>query len=178
MHPIDLVIVLIILLTVVMVVTAVFGLFVGVPFIRTPKQVIKEMIRLAHLQGNERVMDLGAGDGSILIAVKNAHPLITATGVELVPTVWLLGRLRIALSGHAITFLHRDMRAVSVQDADVIFLYTFPHIMAYLEPKFDAELRPGTVVISHAFGFPGRQPTEVVTLGSGFKKKRLMRYEW
>lgn len=178
MHPLDLITVLIVLLTVVMVITVAFGLFVGVPFIRTPKQVILEMIRLAHLRGSEYVMDLGAGDASILIAAKNTYPSITATGVELVPTVWLLGRVRIALSGHAITLLRRDMRSVSVRNADVIFLYTFPHIMAYLEPKFDAELRPGTVIISHAFGFPRRQPTEVVTLGSGFNKKRLLRYEW
>ncbi|TAK05264.1 hypothetical protein EPO33_04835 [Patescibacteria group bacterium] len=178
MQPLDFVIILMVTLSVVLVVTAAFGLFVGVPFIRTPKHVVREMIRLAHLRGGEHVMDLGAGDGSILLAAKNTHPSITAMGVELVPTVWLLGRLRIALSGHAITYLRRDMRSVPVGNADVIFLYTFPHIMAYLEPKFEAELRPGTVVISHAFAFPRRQPTEVVTLGSGFKKKRLLRYEW
>ncbi len=92
------------------------------------------------------------------------------------PTVWLLGWIRIRLRGEtkAIRWLLGDARAADVSRADAVFLYMAPHIMAALEDKFDRELRPGTVVIANTFRFPRREPEREEQVGS----VTIRRYVW
>lgn len=178
MLPVDIVIALTTLLIIAVLLTAFYSWMLAVPFVPTPRAVAAEMIRFAGLQGNERVFDLGAGSASILLEAKRTHPGIHATGVELSPTVWLLGKLKILFARTQIAFLRQDARLVSVRDANVIFLYLFPGMMAALEKKFNEELRPGTVVISHAFKFAEHEPTEKRTIPWGKRQKTVYKYVW
>ena len=178
MQAIDLVILFTAVLIAVIVVSGIYAIKAGVPYVPTSRSIARAMITFARLRGGEQVFDLGAGNGRILIEAKRMHPSISATGFELAPTVWLLGLLKIFLSGHRIAFFRRDARTANLRDADVIFLYLSPGLMAQLEEKFDRELRPGTVVIAHAFRFPRREPTEVLKLDRWSGKKTLLRYEW
>lgn len=178
MLPIDLVIVFVILLIVFVVLTTAYGFVAGVPYVPTPIPVARAMVDLARLRGSENVMDIGAGNGRVLIEAKRKHPGIDATGIELAPTVWLLGKVKILLSGMRIRFIRGNALSYDMRGADVIFLYLSPSLMAQLEDKFDRELKPGTVVISHAFSFPRRQPTEMTALPGWIGKKTIRRYEW
>ena len=178
MQLVDFVIAFTFMLIVVIVVTSVYWAVSGVPYVPTSRSIARAMIDLARLRGTERVFDLGAGDGRILIEAKRAHPGITATGYELAPTVYLLGKLMILLSRQTVAFHRRDARTVDLRDAEALFLYLTPGVLAQLEDKFDRELKPGTVVISHAFRFPRRQPVEVVKLPRWSGKKTILRYEW
>jgi predicted RNA methylase len=178
MLPIDFVILSVALLILVISVTVFYAFRGGVPYVPTPVAVAQTMVRSAGLKGNERVYDLGAGNGRILIEAKRMYPSVSATGVELSPTVWLLGLLTIALARQRIRFLRADARTVDLRDADVVFLYLTPPFLGTIEDKLDRELRPGTVVISHAFPFPRRQPVQVTTLPWGAGKKTVLRYEW
>ena len=160
------------------IVTAVGNLLVWVPFVPVPYGVAEEMVRFAHLKGTETVYDLGAGDGRILIAAKRLHGGLRATGWEFVPTVWLLGKLRIWWSGQKIAFRLGDSRRQSVRDADCIFLYLFPTVMPSLERKFDQELRPGTTVVSCAFPFPHHPPIAHTSVHWMGREHKLWLYEW
>lgn len=144
------------------------------PFVPTNRKTARAMADMARLSGTERVYDLGAGDGAVLIEAKRRHPGITAIGVERVLTVWWLGKLRIGLSRTSVDLRLGDIFRTSVRDADVIFLYVVPHLMERLEKKFDEELRPGTVVVSHAFRFPHRRLDEAWGVGDG----EVYRYVW
>lgn len=178
MLPVDLVIVFTILLIVFIVMTTVYGFVAGVPYVPTPVYVARAMVDLARLRGTETVVDIGAGNGRVLIEAKRKHPSIDATGIELAPTVWLLGIVNIFLSGMRIRFVRGNALVHDMSGADAIFLYLSPSLMATLEDKFDRELRPGTVVISHAFSFPRRQPTAMTALPGWIGKKTIRRYEW
>lgn len=175
---VDLVILGVGLLIVVIVMTTVYAFAVGVPYVPTPASIARSMVDIARLKGNEKIFDLGAGNGRILIEAKRKHPKVKATGVEFSPAVWLLGRMTILWNGMKITWLRKDARKVSLRTADAIFLYLTPGLLGVLEDKFDKELRPGTVVISHAFRFPRRKPTKVVKLPRWSGKKTILRYEW
>jgi SAM-dependent methyltransferase len=146
------------LLTLFLLVTGIGNLCVRVPFVPSSRKVAEEMVRFADLKGNETVYDLGAGDGRVLLAAKRLHPGIRAVGWEFVPTVWLLGKLRIWWARQRVTFRLGNSMHHSVDDADCIFLYMFSSVMPALEAKFDRELKPGTKVLSLAFPFPRRQP--------------------
>lgn len=136
------------------------------------------MVREAHLQGNETVYDLGAGDARLLITAKRHHPGITAKGYEMIPTVWLFGLLRIWLSRKKVALHWKDALKADVSDADCIFLYLIPSLMGKLKIKFDKELRPGTKVLSYAFYFSGKDPVRTVPVPWLTGERKLWVYEW
>ena len=63
----DIVLVLIALLSILVLITMLGSLWVWVPFVPTPRKVVRRMIELADLKGTETVYDLGCGDARILI---------------------------------------------------------------------------------------------------------------
>ena len=141
-------------------------------------RMIKEMIKLAELKDGQTVFDLGAGDGRVLIEAKRECPGIKAIGVELVPTVWLYGRVKIWLSKAKISFLWGDAFYKDISSADIVFLYLFPDVLTKFGKKFDKELRPGTRVISNAFEFKNRKPIQVAEIPCGKKVRKVFVYEW
>lgn len=171
---IDLGLFLLCILVAIIAVTFIQHVFLTVPFIPTPQHVVDAMIDAAQLKGNETVYDLGAGDARLLITAKRKHPGITAKGCELVWVVWIIGLFRIWRSKLPIRLTRENVYRIDVSDADVIFLYLFPSMMEKLGKRFDHMLKPGTLIISHAFQLPGREPERTVEIDG--KKVRL--YRW
>lgn len=167
------------LLTLFLCVTAAWHIAHPVPFVPTPYPVIRAMIRMADMKGDEVVYDLGAGDGRLLQEVLRAYPQSTAIGCEVIPTVWLLGVARRFVRRTPFILKRKDALKEDVTRADRVFLYMFPSVMADLSAKFDRELRPGTVVVSNTFKIPGKteESTEQVTLATG-RIVILYRYRW
>jgi len=167
-----------ILFTLVIVITTVAHIWVPVPVVPTPNHIIDTALTMAKLKGDEVFLDMGAGDGRALILAKKRYPKITAIGTELIPTVWLYAKLRIWLSRQDVTLLLQDARKQDISKADCIFLYLIPGIMDEIQTKFDKELKPGTKVLSYAFAFPNKKPTEEkdVPWITGTRKLRL--YTW
>ncbi len=148
------------------------------PYGGTPAAVRKAMVKLAGLRRGHNVCDIGAGDGRILIAAKDACCDITAVGFENAPGVWLFGKVRIWLSGKDIRFFLCDGRRANLARADAVFLYVGPEMMRNLKPKFDRELKEGARVISHTFRFPGKKPARMAEVPVGRRKKKIYLYEW
>lgn len=155
--------------------TFIWHLFIlRVPYIPTSHAVAGAMIDLAGLKGDETVFDLGAGDGRVLIEAKRRYPKIRAIAVEYVPTIWLLGKITIALSRQAVTLKLGDALKTDVSKADAIFLYVTPVLMAPLAEKFKKELRDGVIIVSNSFSLPGVQPQKTVQAAG----KTIHRYMW
>ena len=134
------------------------------------------MVQMAGLKPGQQVIDLGAGDGRLLKEAVRACPGIHAIGIELVPTIWLLGwiKLRLSKSGRTVAWKMQNVMHTDMSKADVVFLYVLPRMMERLEEKFNSELRPGTVVISNTFTFPGKQAVEEQVI----QGKTVRRYVW
>lgn len=151
----------------------------GVPYVPTPLPIVRAMIHAAKLQSGDIVYDLGAGDARLLIEAKRAQPGIRAVGFEVVPTIWLLGVLCIALSRVRVVFRCRSFFTHNLSDANVIFLYLSPSMMKKLHAKFTAEIKPGTRIISHGFYFHDREPSETMSLPIFlWGKQRVFVYVW
>ena len=144
------------------------------PYGGTPRAVGDAMIRLAELRPGERVCDIGAGDGRLLIAAKRACPGIEAVGYENAPAVWLCGKLRIWLSGEEVSLRLRDARRDDLSGTDVSFLYVGPEMMRELLPKLMRELRPGSRAIASVFPFHGKEPVKVEEV----RGKKIYVYGW
>jgi cyclopropane fatty-acyl-phospholipid synthase-like methyltransferase len=130
----------------------VYAMVSGAPFVPSAHNKVSEMVDIARLQKNERVMDLGSGDGRIVCAV--APFCLVSSGVEISPLLYLFSKLRVWKNGLKNVVLKRDtLWNVDLSRYDVVFIYFIPHWMNKLEKKIKKEMRPGSRVVSHAFQF-------------------------
>ena len=129
----------------------IIGRLKGAPFVASRPERIKTMIDLANLKEGMRVVDLGSGDGSILIAA--AHRGAIATGVEMNPFLIPYSQWRARRAGVSsrTTFIRGEIKNHPIHDADVVFLYLLPSLLSKINVKLSSELKPGACVISNAF---------------------------
>lgn len=116
------------------------------------------MVALANIQPTELIVDLGSGDGRILIAA--ARSGARAIGIEINPVLATVSRLTARLLGFRdqVRVVIGDFRGFNIKDADTIFCYHLPGKMAQLEAKIRAEAKPGAKIVLNAFPFPGLKP--------------------
>lgn len=132
----------------------------GAPFVPSNNVRVREMLRLAAIQPGERAVDLGSGDGRLVIAAARQGAL--AEGWEVGLFLWLWSRANISaqrLSGRATTKLG-SFWSMPLHEVDIVFVYLLPQYMPRLEKKLRAEMRPGSRIVSNAFTFPGWEPEE------------------
>ena len=110
-------------------------------------------------------MDLGSGDGRMLILAARAYP-IQGVGVELDPVRAVLSRILIRLFAvHRQVLIHcGDFFApetnLFITEADVVFCYLSTRANRRLAPILSEHLRPGSRVISLTFPFEGWHPID------------------
>lgn len=121
-----------------------------VVFATTPHKVVKEMLKLAEVNKNDVVYDLGSGDGRIVIAAARDFGA-RGVGVELDKelVVESVKNAKEAGVSERVRFLEEDFFTVDLRDATVVTLYLLPDLNARLLPKFLKELKPGSKIVSH-----------------------------
>lgn len=149
----------------------VIGHIKGAPFVRSKQDRIETMMELAGIRPGMRVVDLGSGDGSVLIAA--ARLGASATGVEFNPFLVAYSRWKIKKIGlfDRITVVKKDFHSYPLYDADAVFVYLLPKALAIIAPRLDAELRPGASVVSNAFALPGWTPVAEKNSVRMYRKK-------
>ncbi len=136
------------------------GIFRGAPFVPTMANTVEEMIKSAQIKPGEKLVDLGSGDGRILIAAAKAGAI--AHGYEINPLLVLWSRYKIKKAGlKERAFVHwKNFWLVNFSEYDVVTLFGITGIMQRLESKLKTELKPGSRVISNIFKFPNWQSTK------------------
>ena len=123
------------------------------PYVPTPQVVVNRMLELAKVKPGETVIDLGSGDGRIMITAAQEYGA-RGFGVEIDPYLVQSSNEEAQRVGVAdrIKFLKQDLFTTDFHEADVLTLYLMPDVNMALRPKILAELRPGTRVVSHDYG--------------------------
>ena len=122
------------------------------PFVTTPDNVVTAMLDLARVGAGDRLIDLGSGDGRIVVAA--ALRGAVARGVEIDPRLVELSReraLRAGVSARA-TFSTEDLFDTDFSAADVVSMYLLPDVNAKLAPRLLSTLAPGARIVSHDYG--------------------------
>ncbi len=129
------------------------------PFITTPDEVVAAMLRFAGTGPDDVVVDLGSGDGRIVIAAARDFGA-RGIGIELDPA--LVARAaenaRRANVQDRASFRQGDVLLSDLSMASVVTIYLLPSLIDRLQPRLLDELQPGTRVVSHAFGMTGWRP--------------------
>ena len=134
----------------------------GAPGTPTPRHLIRKALQLADVQPEEKVYDLGAGDGRIVVAAAR-HFKARAVGIEIDPVHCLVAWLRALLNGVIlrVSIRQENLLKADVGDADVVFVYLTPELVGRLRPQLILKLRPGARVVSLYFPFAEWQPAQV-----------------
>jgi len=135
-------------------------------FVPTPSDVIDAMLKLARVTPVDVVVDLGSGDGRIVIAAAEKFGA-RAIGVELDPQLVKAANDRARKRGVAgkVTFLQGDLFTADISQATVVTLYLSGSINRRLAPKLMRELKPGARIVSHRFDMYDWRPDQHIKVG-------------
>jgi len=130
-----------------------------VPFVVSPPEIVERMMRMAEVGEGDTVIDLGSGDGRIVIAA--AKRGAQGYGVDLDPELVRTATLNAKAAGvEARTrFEVRDIFETDLSKASVVTLYLLPEFNAKLLPRL-LRMTPGARVVSHDGGIGDWPPDE------------------
>lgn len=128
-----------------------------VPYVVTPMEIVERMMRMGEVGKGDYVIDLGSGDGRIVIAA--ARMGARALGIEYNPDLVEYARRaaeREGVAGRA-TFVQADIFQSDFSEATVVTMFLTSDVILKLQPKLLA-LRPGTRIVSNSFPAVGWEP--------------------
>jgi hypothetical protein len=135
-----------------------------VPFITTPDHVTRAMLARARVGPGDHVIDLGSGDGRIVITAAR-HFGATGLGVEIVPELVVKSRAHARAAGveGRVEFREQDLFATDLGRATVITMYLLPQVNLQLRPRL-LQLAPGTRIVSHDWDLGDWAPERTLTI--------------
>ena len=137
----------------------------GGPYVPTPHAIADRMLTLAKVGPSDYVIDLGSGDGRLVIAAVAKYKARGATGFEIDPDLvkHAIHQAKEAGVADRATFVAADLFGADTAQATVVTLYLLPSILGRVEAKLRRELKPGTRVVSHDYSLPSWQPVDKIT---------------
>jgi len=130
-----------------------------VVWVPTRDAVVDKMLDLAQVTPQDYVIDLGSGDGRLVIAA--AKRGARALGIEYNPEMVELAKRNAAMEGVAAKteFVKADIFESDFSRASVISMFLLPELNLKLRPQL-LKLKPGTRIVSNTFPMGDWTPDE------------------
>ena len=130
----------------------------GPIYLPASQKAVESMVRFAKLKPGEKAVDLGSGDGKIVIGLAQSGGEVR--GYEHSLLLVLFSRFKIKLSGASgKTLIHwGDFWHANLSEYSAVTIFGIGYIMERLEKKLQKELKPGSRVSSYLFQFPSWTP--------------------
>lgn len=135
------------------------------PYVQTPQNVVDRMLEVAKVSRTDFVIDLGSGDGRMVITAAKRYGA-RGFGVDLDRTLVALSNKRAAQLGVAdrAKFYAQDLYQTDLSPASVVTIYLLPEVNLMVRPRLLATLKPGTRVVSHDYDMGEWPPDQTFTL--------------
>jgi SAM-dependent methyltransferase len=135
------------------------------PYVPTPWVIVDAMLGLADIRADDVVYDLGSGDGRLVITAAKRYKA-RGVGVELQPELVALANEGAKKEDVAdrVKFIQGDLFETDIREATVVTLYLLPRFVTRLVPRFLAELKPGTRIVSHDYPLAPWKPDKDMSL--------------
>ena len=132
---------------------------VDVPYVPTPMNVVEAMLKLAQVGPADFVIDLGSGDGRIVIAAAKTYGA-RGFGVDLDGALVSQAQREAERQGVSdrVNFYTRNIFITEMGNATVVTSYLLPQVNIELTPRIFEQVRPGTRIVSHDFDFGSWKP--------------------
>jgi hypothetical protein len=141
------------------------------PYVPTPQKVVDEMLRMGRVGRDDFLVDLGSGDGRIVITAAQRFGT-RGLGVDLDGQLVRQASAAAERAGVAdrAQFVQRDIFKTDLRKADVVTMYLLPEVNMMARPKLLSELRVGARVVTHDYHFEDWLPDERIMLQVPEKK--------
>jgi hypothetical protein len=135
------------------------------PYVPSPQSVVSDMLRYADVNANDFLIDLGSGDGRIVLTAAKVFGA-RGFGVEIKEELVKRANEAAQKEGLAdrVKFMKADLFKTDISQATVITMYLLPDTVNLLKDKFMTELRPGTRIVSHDYPLTGWIPEKYVQM--------------
>jgi hypothetical protein len=137
----------------------------GGPYVPTPQEVVDEMLAIADVTMDDFVIDLGSGDGRIVLSAASYYRA-RGQGIDIDPELVAQSNREAKRRGldELVSFQSQDALKARIDQASVLTLYLLPQLMNMLRDRIYHELKPGARVVSHDFRFNDWLPDRSVTI--------------
>ena len=127
--------------------------FGDTPYVQTPQNVVDTMLETAKVGKNDYVIDLGSGDGRMVITAAKKYGA-RGFGVDLDRKLVAIANQNARKAGVAdrAAFYQRDLHETDVSAASVMSIYLLPEVNLMIRGRLLETLRPGTRIVSHDYG--------------------------
>lgn len=140
-----------------MVIPTVYSMITGAPFVPTEMRQVRRMLEAAGLKKGMIVYDLGSGDGRLVHTAAREYGA-RGIGYEFSPFVWLWAKFLSLFWRSKAELRFGNFWKADLSDADVIVCYLLPHSMERMKKDLLPQLKPGALIVSHAFRIHGLEP--------------------
>lgn len=149
-----------------------------VPYVPTPQKVVNQMLDMVDVQPSDYVIDLGSGDGRIVIAA--AKRGASGHGVDLDPERISEARKSAANEGvdNQIMFREANIFDTDFNKASVITMYLLSSVNKKLRPELLDKLEPGTEIVSHSFDMGEWEPDKQASIDVAGRTRTHNIYYW
>jgi SAM-dependent methyltransferase len=134
------------------------------PYVQSPMDVVERMLRLAEPKAGEYLIDLGSGDGRIVVEAAKRYGT-RGLGVDLDPRLVRLARENARNAGvdSLASFEVRDLFELDLGGADIITAYLLPEVNQKLMPRL-LQLKAGTRIVTHDYDMGAWHYDEMIDL--------------
>ncbi|MFX1603510.1 MAG: SAM-dependent methyltransferase [Promethearchaeota archaeon] len=139
----------------------VWPLVIGAAWIPTPTETGRKILELAKVREDDVLVDLGSGDGRIIIMAAEDYGA-TAIGIEADPlrVLWSRRAIRRRSLENKVHVIQGNFFNQDLSSATVVFVYQCEGVNRRLKDKLASELKPGTRIVSFSHPFDGWTPVE------------------
>jgi len=135
------------------------------PYVPSPQSVVSDMLRYADVNAKDFLIDLGSGDGRIVLTAAKVFGA-RGFGVEIKEDLVKRANESAKSQGLAdrVKFMKQDLFKTDISQASIITMYLLPDTVNLLKDKFLTELKPGTRIVSHDYPLTGWIPEKYVQM--------------
>ena len=138
----------------------------AVPYVPTPYEVVHAMLQVARVGPGDHLMDLGSGDGRIVVVAAEKYGA-RAVGIEQDAQLVAASRQSAerAQVADRVEFRAADLYETDLRGVSVLTMYLMPSVNMALRLKILDQLAPGARVVSHAYDMGDWRPDEHLVVG-------------
>lgn len=120
---------------------------------------INTILDLAEVKQDDKVYDLGCGDGKVVFAAADRGA--RAEGLEISVLPYLIANIKKVISRNKAKISFKDFWMTDLSDADLVYFFLIPRIYPKLKNKLEKDLKPGAKVVAYVWPIEGWEPVRV-----------------
>jgi cyclopropane fatty-acyl-phospholipid synthase-like methyltransferase len=134
----------------------------GAPWHPISRRDLKRALDFCNVKAGEHIIDLGSGDGRVLITAAKDYGLV-GTGIEIDPIKVWLADLRIRFAGvqDRVRIVRANVFDTDYREADLLFIYLTHQALDKLFPNILDQLKPNAKILCYRFCILGMTPDKV-----------------